>query len=181
MQPKINKCTDILWGCKFYIDFAIEHTLSRGFPGGASSKKSTCRCRRYKKHWFDPWVKKISSRISSCLKNLIDRGAWRARVHRVSKSWTQLNRLGMHKYMYTFSRKSYSHCSTPKCMMLGPNTSIHCFQCQWRYLENYSNKNILNVRIFCWLEHVVSHWEYPNCSPVLTSCTWLTPGWPTGW
>ena len=26
----------------------------------------------------------------SCLENLMDRGAWRAIVHRVAKSWTQL-------------------------------------------------------------------------------------------
>ena len=27
----------------------------------------------------------------SCLENLMDRGAWRATVHGVSKSWTRLN------------------------------------------------------------------------------------------
>ena len=29
----------------------------------------------------------------SCLKNLMDRGAWQATVHRVTKSWTRLKRL----------------------------------------------------------------------------------------
>ena len=29
----------------------------------------------------------------SCLENLMDRGDWRAIVHRVSKSWTQLKQL----------------------------------------------------------------------------------------
>ena len=29
----------------------------------------------------------------SCLENLMDRGAWRTTVHRVSKSWTRLKRL----------------------------------------------------------------------------------------
>ena len=32
----------------------------------------------------------------SCLENSMDRGAWWAIVHRVTKSWTQLNRLSMH-------------------------------------------------------------------------------------
>ena len=32
----------------------------------------------------------------SCLKNPMDRGAWRAIVHGVTKSWTQLKRLNMH-------------------------------------------------------------------------------------
>ena len=37
----------------------------------------------------------------SCLKNLMDRGAWQATVHRVAKSWTQ--RVGrMHACVYLF-------------------------------------------------------------------------------
>ena len=32
----------------------------------------------------------------SCLENPMDRGAWRAVVHRVTKSWTRLKRLCMH-------------------------------------------------------------------------------------
>ena len=33
---------------------------------------------------------------SSCLENSMDRGAWRATVHRVSKSWTRLKRPNTH-------------------------------------------------------------------------------------
>jgi len=29
------------------------------FPGGASGKEPACQCRRHKRHWFDPWVRKI--------------------------------------------------------------------------------------------------------------------------
>ena len=32
----------------------------------------------------------------SCLENPIDRGAWWVTVHRITKSWTQLNQLSMH-------------------------------------------------------------------------------------
>ena len=32
----------------------------------------------------------------SCLENPMDRGAWKATVHRVAKSWTRLNQLNMH-------------------------------------------------------------------------------------
>ena len=35
----------------------------------------------------------------SCLENPTDRGAWRAMVHRVIKSWTQLKRLSTHVHM----------------------------------------------------------------------------------
>ena len=24
-------------------------------PGGANGKEPACQCRRYKRHWFDPW------------------------------------------------------------------------------------------------------------------------------
>ena len=33
-----------------------------GFPGVASGKESACQCRRYKRHEFNPWVRKISWR-----------------------------------------------------------------------------------------------------------------------
>ena len=32
----------------------------------------------------------------SCLANPMDRGAWRATLHRVTKSWTQLKRISRH-------------------------------------------------------------------------------------
>ena len=32
----------------------------------------------------------------SCLENSMDRGAWRAMVHRVAKSWTRPKRLSTH-------------------------------------------------------------------------------------
>ena len=47
-------------------------------------------------HGFDPWVGKILWRRAcnplqySCLDNPMDRGAWRATVHRVAKSQTGL-------------------------------------------------------------------------------------------
>ena len=41
--------------CIFFI-FTI---ISEGFPGGASSKESTCQSRRHKRHGFDPQVQKI--------------------------------------------------------------------------------------------------------------------------
>ena len=35
----------------------------------------------------------------SCMKNPMDRGAWRAMVHRVAKSQTRLKQLSTHTYM----------------------------------------------------------------------------------
>ena len=48
-------------------------------------------------HWqrrrpgFNPWVRKTPSRRKwqpTCLENSTDRGAWRATVHGITKSWT---------------------------------------------------------------------------------------------
>ena len=67
--------------------------LSRWFSG----KESTCQCRRHRSCSFDPLVGKIPWRRNgnplqySCLKTPMDRGAWWATVHRVTKSQTQLS------------------------------------------------------------------------------------------
>ena len=38
--------------------------------------------------WVDPLEKGMTTLSYSCLENLMDRGAWQAAVHRVTKSWT---------------------------------------------------------------------------------------------
>ena len=54
-----------------------------------------------KRHWFHPWVgRSPGGRYGnllqySCLENCLDRGAWRATVHGVAKTQTQLKRLSM--------------------------------------------------------------------------------------
>ena len=37
----------------------------------------------------------------SCLENPMDRGAWQAAVHRITKSWTRLKPLSMNAHMYS--------------------------------------------------------------------------------
>ena len=37
----------------------LSHMHILGFPDGTNGKELTCQCRRYQKHRFDPWVKKI--------------------------------------------------------------------------------------------------------------------------
>ena len=61
-------------------------------PVHASSKETTCQCRKCKKLGFDLWVGKISgvrngnSLPYSCQENPRNRGTWWARVHGVAKS-----------------------------------------------------------------------------------------------
>ena len=71
-------------------------SLLRGIPS-SSVVKNLSAMQELQETWLDPWVWKIPYRISqhgnllhySCLKNPIDRGAWRATVLGVSKSQTR--------------------------------------------------------------------------------------------
>ena len=70
-----------------------------GFPSGASGKESTCQCRKPRRCEFDPWVRKNTWNRKGqptpvfLPENPVDRGAWQAVVHGVTKSQTQLKRL----------------------------------------------------------------------------------------
>ena len=65
-------------------------------PWWFSSKESFCQCKRHRRCRFNPWVRKIPWRRAwqpiqyFCLGNPMDRGAWWATVHRITKSWTWL-------------------------------------------------------------------------------------------
>ena len=66
----------------FHYKQSFEKTYNwiQGFPGRTSAKEPACQCRRCKRHWFDPWVRKIPWRK-----------AWQ-------KSQTQLRWLSMHAW-----------------------------------------------------------------------------------
>ena len=86
-----------------YFSLHIINTLAMhflGFPGCVCGKESACQCRKCKRLWFNPWIRKIPWSRKwrngdplqySCLGNPMDRGAWQATVHGVSKSWTRLS------------------------------------------------------------------------------------------
>ena len=67
------------------------------FPGGSVVKESTCQWKRYRGHGFDPWVGRTPGVGNgnppqySCPEDSMDRGVWRATVHAVAKSWTELS------------------------------------------------------------------------------------------
>ena len=69
--------------------------LRWGLPRWHRGKESACQCRR---PGFDPWIGKIPCggkwpppQYSCHLENSMDRGAWRATVHGVTKSRTRLS------------------------------------------------------------------------------------------
>ena len=82
-----------------YTDDNNLYRLLRGFLGGSESKESTYNAR------FDPWVGKIlkegngSPLQYSSLENSIDRGAWWATVHELSKSQTRVSDQHTHRLL----------------------------------------------------------------------------------
>ena len=66
----------------------------RGFPGGSEDKTSTCNSGdpgSIPGLGRSPGERNGNPLQYSCLENPTDRGAWRATVHRVAKSWTRLS------------------------------------------------------------------------------------------
>ena len=79
------------WGLK---KLSILSRLPRGFPGGAVVKESTSQAGDVGliPEWGrSPGEGNGNPLQYSCLENAMDRGAWRATVHRVTKSWTQFS------------------------------------------------------------------------------------------
>ena len=73
-----------------------------GFPGGISGKESACHCRRLRDTGLIPGSGRSpggghgNTLQYSWLENPMDRGAWKATVHRVTKTWSWLKQLSMH-------------------------------------------------------------------------------------
>ena len=65
-----------------------------GFPGGSDGKESACSARDLGEipgSGRSPREGNDNPLQYSCLENPRDRGAWRATVHGVAKSWTRLS------------------------------------------------------------------------------------------
>ena len=77
-------------------------TNTLGFPGGTSGKEPACQCRTHMRHRFNTWVGKILWRKVWQPTPVFlpgeshGQGAWWARVHRVTKSQTQVQQLSTH-------------------------------------------------------------------------------------
>ena len=96
---------EILGAPYVYLSISIEkilcdlcaHTKFLGLPRWLSGKESACQCRRHKRNGFDPWVGKIPWRRKwlhtpvFLSEEFMDKGAWLATVHGISKSWTRLS------------------------------------------------------------------------------------------
>ena len=71
----------------------LDHMAVLSFSAGPGGKEPACQCRRHKKCWFNPWVRKIPLRRAWQPNPVFlpgeshDREAWWATVSRVAKSW----------------------------------------------------------------------------------------------
>ena len=66
---------------------------AEGFPGGSDGEESVCNVGDLgliTGSGRSPGESNGNPLQYSCLENPMDRGAWRATVHRIAKSWTQL-------------------------------------------------------------------------------------------
>ena len=83
--------------------------LYSSFPGGSRGKEPTAISGDLRDVGWIPWLGRSpggghgNPLQYSCLENSMDRGAWRAAVHRVRKSQTQLNQLSMHAILYSLN------------------------------------------------------------------------------
>ena len=87
-----------------------------GFLGGSDSKESACQCRGHRRHGLDLRVGKTGGGNGnplqySCLKNPIDKGAWQATVHGVTKSWTCLSDFTFTFYFHALEKEMATHSS----------------------------------------------------------------------
>ena len=81
--------------------------MYRGFPSGSDGKESACKV-------GDPGsIPGLGRSLGegngnplyySCLENSMNRGAWRATVHGVTKSWTLLTERLIHTHTHTHTR-----------------------------------------------------------------------------
>ena len=75
-------------------DLNSKVVASPGFPDGTSGKEPTCQCRDTRVKGSIPDVEDPLEEGTATHSSIhawripVDRGAWRAMVHRVSKSWT---------------------------------------------------------------------------------------------
>ena len=86
----------------FLLIFVKEyHNLGASLVAQCKPKRKIKVCLQMKEMWIrSPGGEDaLEKGMASFLENPMDRGAWRATVHTVAKSWTRLKRLSVNAYM----------------------------------------------------------------------------------
>ena len=74
----------------------------------------------------------------ACLENPMDRGAWRATAHRVTKSQTRLKQSSTHAFMHLYVSHSSEYTSILISQFVPPSLSLPCLHVHSVYLCLYS-------------------------------------------
>ena len=77
-----------------------------GFPGASDGKESACSAGDLGSipgSEKSPGEGDSNPLQYSCLEKPLDRGAWWAVAHRITKSWTRLRSMVIHIYIYTYN------------------------------------------------------------------------------
>ena len=93
ISKKLRIHKNSLIAFSFPIDFIMHMCVCVGFPGGSDSKESSWMWKIWFQSlgWEDPLKKEMATQSSTLAWRIpVDRGAWQAIVHRVTKSQTQL-------------------------------------------------------------------------------------------
>ena len=80
----------ILLGIYLRIEL-LDYIVNLGYPGGSDVKETTCNPGLFPRSGRSPGEGNGYPLQYSCLENSMNRGAWRAAVHGVSKRQTQLS------------------------------------------------------------------------------------------
>ena len=109
----------LVWKRRWWIKWSRAHVTSFGklqvLPSGARGKEPDCQCRRLRDVGSVPGLGRSpggghgNPLQYSCLENPMDRGAWRATVHGVTKSRTWLSDLASVNQMLKVNKNGYFH------------------------------------------------------------------------
>ena len=110
--------------------------------------------------------------LYSCLEHLMDRGAWRATIHGVAKSWTWLKRLSMHKkgsikFHYHIIYFFYTDPVLENCSIYFPDDQVI-----FSVTHSHTNQLSLSKHICFWLQGELgtsrlSMYLYPTSIPLI--------------
>ena len=93
------------------------HVIYMWLPRWRSAKESACQCRRCKRRGLDPGTGSSPGEGNgnplqySCLKNLMDRGAWQATVQgvvRIRHNW-ETEHASTHTHTHTHTHTTHTH------------------------------------------------------------------------
>ena len=135
--------------------------IHMGFPSD-SAVKNLPAMQELQGTWVDPWVRKSVWRSTwqptpvFLPGESMDRGAWWATVHRVTKSWTQ------RKHLSTYTHKYIINYSSIQWLLI-----FDCFQFETiiRIFDYFQFGTIIKlqwIHVFCWTKHSFVWGIYPG-------------------